>query len=110
MLNVKHCQACEGYNTALSGDALNDYMAQVNGWQLTEESDAIYKRYEFNNFYETMAFVNAIAWMANQENHHPNLDVNFKDCTVTWFTHSIDGLTENDFICAAKVDALLETD
>ena len=54
-----------------------------------------------------MAFVNAVAWVANSEGHHPDLEVNFNKCTVNFITHAVDGLTENDFICAAKVDALL---
>lgn len=106
-LITKHCQACEGGAKPLTTEALNDYLSQVTGWQLTEASDSIYKTYQFKNFHETMGFVNAIAWIANQEDHHPNLDVNYKDCTVSWFTHSVDGLTENDFICAAKTDNLL---
>lgn len=106
-LKNKRCKACDGDSASPSKKDLDGYISQVNNWQITEETDAIYKTFQFKNFHETMGFVNAIAWVANQEGHHPNLDVNYKDCTVTWFTHSVDGLTENDFICAAKVDALL---
>ena len=67
------------------------------------------KTYHFLNYYETMAFVNAVAWIAHRENHHPDLEVGYKECCVRYSTHAIGGLSENDFICAAKVDRLLST-
>jgi len=66
----------------------------------------IEKTYTFANYYETISFVNAVAWVSNQEGHHPNLEVNFRDAKVKYWTHAIGGMSENDFICAAKVDAL----
>ena len=61
----------------------------------------------FSNYYQTMAFVNAVAWIANQTDHHPELSVSYNQCRVEYSTHDINGLSENDFICAAKVEALL---
>jgi len=69
-------------------------------------SHFIYRDFEFKNYYKTIAFVNAVAWMAHQENHHPDLSVSYNRCRVQYSTHAIGGLSENDFICAAKVDAL----
>jgi 4a-hydroxytetrahydrobiopterin dehydratase len=67
----------------------------------------ISKTYKFKNYYETMAFVNATAWISHREDHHPDLAVGWGQCTVSYTTHAIGGLSENDFICAAKIDALL---
>jgi 4a-hydroxytetrahydrobiopterin dehydratase len=68
---------------------------------------AIRKKYAFKNFYETMSFVNAVAWIANHEDHHPDLEVSYRNCTVRYSTHAVGGLSANDFICAAKVEQLL---
>ena len=68
---------------------------------------SISKVYEFADFYETMAFVNAVAYNAHVEDHHPDLAVSYNRCAVTYSTHAIGGLSENDFICAAKIDALV---
>lgn len=76
-------------------------------WMLNEMGTEISRTYKFENYYETMAFVNAIAWISLRENHHPNLEVSYNRCTVHYTTHVIKGLSENDFICATKVDALL---
>jgi len=83
-------------------------LQQVNSaWSLQEDNRAIHRDFNFKNFYETMAFVNAVAWIANQEGHHPDLTVSYNQCGVTFTTHAMGGLSENDFICAAKVDELL---
>jgi 4a-hydroxytetrahydrobiopterin dehydratase len=80
-------------------------MAELPGW--TREDGVIAKLFGFRNYGQTIAFVNAVAWIARRENHHPELQVGFTTCRVSWTTHAIGGLSENDFICAAKVDALL---
>jgi 4a-hydroxytetrahydrobiopterin dehydratase len=64
---------------------------------------AIERHFIFKNFHQTMAFTNAVAWIAHQENHHPDLKIGYQNCIVTYSTHAINGLTENDFICAAKI-------
>ena len=78
----------------------------MSGWE--EKEGGIVKTFTFKNYYETMAFVNAVAFISHQEDHHPDIEVGYKTCKVRYFTHSIKGLSENDFICAAKVDALLK--
>jgi len=66
------------------------------------------KIFPFKNYYETMAFVNALAWISHREDHHPDLSVGYNKCYVSYWTHAIGGLSENDFICAAKIERLLE--
>ena len=102
----KKCKPCEGGVSPLAADEAAMLLGQLKGWQL--EKNAITKQYEFTNYYQTMAFVNAVAWMAHREDHHPDLTVSYNHCRVEYSTHAIGGLSENDFICAAKVDALFE--
>jgi 4a-hydroxytetrahydrobiopterin dehydratase len=82
-------------------------LAEVPGYELGPERAKIHKQYKFADFYETIAFVNALAYIANQQDHHPDLQVSYNACGVTFTTHDAGGLTENDFICAARVNALL---
>jgi 4a-hydroxytetrahydrobiopterin dehydratase len=105
-LTTIHCVGCEGGIPALSISEVKTFLSQINQWSVSDNGKQITKRFPFKNFYKTMAFVNAIAWIANQENHHPDLQIGFNYCTVQYTTHAVDGLTQNDFICAAKVDAL----
>ncbi|TAL66512.1 MAG: 4a-hydroxytetrahydrobiopterin dehydratase [Legionella sp.] len=108
-LSTKHCESCEGIGAALNAEQVKNLMPQLNKkWQVSEDQRMLKNAYSFKDFYETMAFVNAIAWIANMENHHPDLEVGYNYCRVTFMTHALNGLTHNDFICAAKIDALLE--
>lgn len=105
-LHTIKCVGCEGGIPALTADEIKQYLAQVKGWEVTKDSKRISQRFNFKGFYKTMAFVNAVAWIANQENHHPDMEVGYNYCVVHYTTHAVDGLTANDFICAAKVDQL----
>jgi 4a-hydroxytetrahydrobiopterin dehydratase len=98
------CKPCEGGVPPLTKDEASRYLATLPGWQ--QHDTAIAKTYRFKNYHETMAFVNATAWISHREDHHPNLAVGYNQCMVTYTTHAIGGLSENDFICAAKIDAL----
>lgn len=89
----------------MSDSAVHDHLAQVSGWRL--DGGAIEKTYAFKDFFETIAFVNALAWICNTEDHHPELRVSYDRCRVRFNTHSVGGISVNDFICAAKVDALI---
>ena len=80
-------------------------LAELPGWELVDTE--ISKTYKFDNYHQTMAFVNATAWISHREDHHPDLEVGYNKCRVRYSTHSIGGLSENDLICAAKVDALI---
>jgi len=103
-LMTQRCKPCEGGTAPLTPQEIADRLAVIHGWQVT--AGQLTKTYAFKNYYETMAFVNATAWISHQENHHPDLEVSYNRCVVRYSTHAIGGLSENDFICAAKVDAL----
>lgn len=75
-------------------------------WSVNLESGELSRSFGFGNYYQTIAFVNALAWMAHREDHHPDLEVSYKRCVVHYTTHSVGGLSENDFICAARLDSL----
>ncbi|MGH8505917.1 MAG: 4a-hydroxytetrahydrobiopterin dehydratase [Stenotrophobium sp.] len=75
-------------------------------WALARDGKLLEATFEFRDYYRTQAFVNAVAYIAHHEDHHPEMVFGYKTCTVRWWTHAIDGLSDNDFICAAKVDAL----
>src|SRR2546428_9527642 len=79
-------------------------LAEVPGWAF--DGKVIAKSWSFKNYHETMAFVNAVAWVAHREDHHPDMSVGYNRCRVEFSTHSIGGISENDFICAAKIEAL----
>jgi 4a-hydroxytetrahydrobiopterin dehydratase len=99
-----HCQALEGQPPMAPAD-IQGHLAQAPGWAAAE--GFILKRFDFVDYHHTLAFVNAVAWIAHGEDHHPELLVTYNRCTVRFNTHSVGGISINDFICAAKVDALL---
>ena len=105
-LTQRHCKPCQAGMPALASAAADKLMQQLEGWQRFDH--LIGKVYHFKNYYQTIAFVNAIAWMAHREDHHPELTVGYNGCRVEYTTHVIHGLSENDFICAAKVDTLFK--
>jgi len=105
-LSSKRCIPCEGGVPPLNADEIQKHLQKVPGWEVNKEGNTLYRNLDFKNFYKTMAFVNAIAWIANQENHHPDLEIGYNYCRVRYTTHAIGGLSENDFICAAKVNTL----
>lgn len=107
-LAEKHCQACEGGVAPLTQEESNKYLKSIEDWTLAEDNKSLTCEFAFKNYYHTMAFVNAIAFMAHFENHHPDLEVGYNRCKVLYTTHAIGGLSENDFICAAKVDKLFK--
>jgi 4a-hydroxytetrahydrobiopterin dehydratase len=102
----KKCKACASGTPSLSDKQIAYLVRQVSGWEV--RAGALRKKFEFKDYYHTMAFVNAVAWVAHREDHHPDLTVGYNKCEVAYSTHSVGGLSENDFICAAKVDALME--
>ena len=106
-LTSKHCVPCEGGVDPLDATAASALLEQVGDWQMNADTNEISRTFRFKNYYQTMAFVNALAWVAHQEDHHPDLEVGYSQCKVRYSTHAIGGLSENDFICAARIDALL---
>lgn len=106
-LSSRKCQPCDGGTPALTSAAAAQLLKQVSAaWALTENAHAIRREFAFRDFYRTMSFVNALAHVANIEDHHPDLEVGYNYCRVTFTTHAIRGLSENDFVCAAKVDLI----
>jgi 4a-hydroxytetrahydrobiopterin dehydratase len=103
-LTAKKCKPCEGGVAPYTPAQAAEMLKQVKGW--TIEQGRLAKVYPFTNYYQTMAFVNALAWISHREDHHPDLLVGYNKCRVEYMTHAIGGLSENDFICAAKCDAL----
>lgn len=107
-LSHQKCEPCEGIGTALNSEQVKQLMPQLaKAWEVTTDFKQLKRSFQFKNFYETMAFVNAIAWFANQDNHHPDLEIGYNYCHVTYMTHALQGLTQNDFISASKIDGLL---
>lgn len=107
-LKEKRCVPCEGGTRPLEADQARALLEQISGWTLADDAKSIHRRFEFKGFYKTMAFINAMAWIANKEQHHPDFSAGYNFCTVTFTTHAIDGLSENDFICAAKLNDLAD--
>ncbi|ANB03869.1 4a-hydroxytetrahydrobiopterin dehydratase [Ectothiorhodospira sp. BSL-9] len=109
-LSQKQCVPCEGGVAPLDEKAAKGMMEKLaSDWQLSDDAGKLSRTVRFRNYHETMAFVNAVAWIAHQQDHHPDMAVSYNQCQVDFSTHAIGGLSENDFICAAKVDQLLHT-
>jgi 4a-hydroxytetrahydrobiopterin dehydratase len=100
------CKPCEGGVAPLTPPEIASLLKQLKGWE--HSGGVIAKTYVFRNYHETLAFVNATAWVSHREDHHPDLRVGYSSCRVEYHTHAIGGLSENDFICAAKLDALFD--
>src|ERR1700722_16492326 len=94
-LAEKKCVACRAGTPAMTKAQIGLLLPEIPGWK--EAKKEISKTYKFKDYYHTMAFVNSIAWMANQQNHHPDLEVGYDKCKVKYSTHSVGGLSENDF-------------
>jgi 4a-hydroxytetrahydrobiopterin dehydratase len=105
-LAKRKCKPCEGGTPAYTDTQAREMLKGLKGWRI--EDGKLVKLYAFGNYYQSMAFVNALAWVSHREDHHPDLEVGYNKCRVTYWTHAVGGLSENDFICAAKCDALLE--
>ncbi len=101
-----HCIPRRGSEHRLSPARTRELQPEVPGWELVEDGHALTKTFTFPDYYRTMAFVNALAFMAHREDHHPDLGVHYNRCVVRYSTHDVGGLSENDFICAAKAEAL----
>lgn len=103
----EQCVARKGSEHALSAQQVAQLLATLPGWSTTQGGKAIVKDFRFEDFHRTLGFINAVGFMANQQDHHPDLEAGYGHCQVLWSTHDVGGLSRNDFICAAKVEALL---
>jgi len=102
-----HCKPCEGGVLPLSLDEARALMNKVPGWVLSDDGKKIQREFSFKGFLSVMNFVNAVAYIANREGHHPDVYFGYNNCKLEFTTHAIAGLSENDFISAAKVNELL---
>lgn len=102
----KKCAPCEGGVASMTDAQIGPMLKGLVGWQ--RDGLKIFKEYKFKDHYQTQAFTNAVMWVSHREDHHPYMLVGYNTCRVEFWTHAINGLSENDFICAAKVDSLLD--
>ena len=106
-LSEKKCAPCEGGVKPLTPAKARLLAKKLHpDWKIAKDSQSLTRSLKFKDFYRTMSFVNAVAYIANSEDHHPDLEVGYDYCRITYSTHSIGGLSVNDFICAAKLDRL----
>lgn len=107
-LLTAHCQPRAGAQHRLDAHQVQQYLAVLPGWELVENGHALTRTFGFSDYYRSMSFVNALAHVAHQQDHHPDLSVHYDRVVVRFSTHDVGGLSENDFICAAKASALNE--
>ncbi|MDA3914189.1 4a-hydroxytetrahydrobiopterin dehydratase [Oleiagrimonas sp.] len=105
-LALAHCQPRKGEKAMVDG-GIEDLLGELPGWSRSHDGKAIIKDFTFDNFHQTLGFINAVGFMANHEDHHPDLEAGYGHCQVLWSTHDVGGISMNDFICAARVEALL---
>lgn len=106
-LAAQSCQPRRGEANRIAPDAARTRLAELPGWELADDGQAITRNFQFTDYYHTLAFVNAVAYIAHRQDHHPDLSVHYNHCVVRYSTHDVGGLSENDFICAAKVSLLV---
>ena len=108
-LATRQCKPCEGGVEPLSATAAEQLAGELHGdWAISDDGLEISRTFEFPAYSRSLGFANAVAWIAIQQGHHPDIVLSYSRCVVSWTTHAIGGLSDNDFICAAKVDLLLE--
>ena len=102
----KKCKPCKGGEKPMTPTRIGLMLKGLKGWKYKD--GMVQKTFKFKNYHETLAFVNATAWISHREDHHPDITVGYNKATVEYMTHAIKGISENDFICAAKLDALFD--
>jgi len=107
-LLLQQCVPQPKGSPALTTQEIVKLHTAVQAWQRLESDQALEREFKFKNYYETLAFVNAVAWIAHQQDHHPDMTLSYNRCRVYYRTHSVAGLSLNDFICAALIDALIK--
>jgi len=104
---MEPCQSITEGTPALSDHDVNHLLSHVDDWSTGD--GCIEKTFRFEDHYKTIAFVNAVAWISHREDHHPEMVVGYDSCTLRYNTHTVNGLSRNDFLCAAKADHLVES-
>jgi len=102
----KHCRDYSKNESPLSADEIEKNLIHTPKWQFFSKQKIIKRTYTFKNYQQTMAFVNQVAEIAKAQDHHPDMLVSYNRCDVSYNTHTVDGITENDFICAAQIDVI----
>lgn len=102
-----HCKPRSGPEHRIDASHAAERLSGLKDWTLVEDGAAITRTFRFADYYRTLAFVNALAYVAHEQDHHPDLSVHYDRCVVRYSTHDVGGLSDNDFICAAKADALV---
>jgi 4a-hydroxytetrahydrobiopterin dehydratase len=110
IVKKKHCVPCEGHMQALEPPQVAELLRQLPGWGTREHPKftCIERSFRFTDYSHVVAFANAVAWLSIRENHHPVLELQFRQCVVTYYTHSVGGLSENDFVCATEVNTFYD--
>jgi len=106
-LSTQHCRPLKGKEHALDAAKVDTLLKKLPGWKLSDDKQAIIKDFKFNDFHHTLGFINAVGFVANHEDHHPDIEAGYGHCQLLWSTHDVGGLSLNDFICAARVEQLL---
>tara|TARA_B100000686_G_C16335114_1_gene735066 strand:+ start:32 stop:361 length:330 start_codon:yes stop_codon:yes gene_type:complete len=105
-LSLKKCTPCSGNTSSMSVDEINTNLSKINNWQLNDNKEMIYKKFQFNNFKKSINFANKVGIVAEEEGHHPDISLGWGYCLIMLHTHAIKGLSINDFILAAKIDKI----
>ena len=105
-LKEKTCNAYQKGDPPMTANEAKQLLPQLYQWSLNQDNQTIQRSFKFKNYYQTIAFVNAVAWIAHQQDHHPQMVVSYNRCRVSFTTHALDGLSINDFICAARIEQL----
>jgi len=104
------CQPCKGGVMPLARPQIEELLAEIPNWQAVDNDRCIERVFKFKNYYQTIAFVNALAYLSHRQDHHADLEVGYNRCRVVFSTYAIGGLSENDFICAAQINERLASD
>jgi 4a-hydroxytetrahydrobiopterin dehydratase len=105
-LSAGRCESCEGLDAAMGEGEAQELLDELPDWVLSDDARRISQEFSFRDFKDAMLFTNAVGWMAEAQGHHPDMELGWGRVRVTWTTHALGGLSRNDFICAAKVQAL----
>ncbi len=109
MMSIFAKRQCEANTSLLKQQEIESHLKEISSeWQLAEDKKSISRLFHFKNYYDTMSFVNVVAMVAHRQDHHPDMYVSYNTCRVEFSTHSVGGLSLNDFICAARVDGILK--
>lgn len=106
-LQQQHCQT-DIKPQKLTKEQCQQYLEETINWNYSEQEQIISRHFSFQDYYHTLAFINAVAWLVHQENHHPNITFSYNSCTIHFTTHSANGITKFDFICAARINQLYQ--